>query len=258
MKMLVSTHGHEAYSRASSARVAWWIAWRQIREGLRSRSTWILTLATTAVPLIFLYLSLRQALQDVRSIHNGSVGVQMAFYLLWLGLVTTLPALGIAAGAFAGEKENGSLAPLLVTPASNLAIFAGKIMGAVVGALGTSLLGIILYLLEVGLGFGWQTLTLLPVALSLLMILLIPAIAFFGAGLASLISSRAKTFQAAQNYGSLILTLLWAGLIVLVVLFGALGIWGFAITVVVLYALDSLLIVFGASTWRREEVLARQ
>ncbi len=243
------------YVQVGPLRVAWWIAWRQITEALHSRSTWILTLFTTAMPLVFLYFSLRLLLQGQS--RNG-VGEQMAFFLLWLGLTTTLPALGIAAGAFAGEKESGSLTPLLVTPATNLALFMGKIAGAILCALGTSVLGVLFYLLEIGLCFGWQTLMLLPAVLTLLVILLIPAIAFFGAGLACLISSRAKTFQAAQNYSSLILTFLWVGLLALILLVDALSSWGLVFAVALLYLIDVLLIVLSAATWRREEVLARQ
>src|SRR5437899_4834867 len=117
----------DQYLRIGSLHVAWLIAWRQISEGLRNRSTWIITLFTTAMPLVLLFLSLRSTLQDHQAISNGAVGLDMAFYLLWLGLTTTLPALGIAAGAFAGEKESGSLAPLLVAPVTNLAIFFGKV-----------------------------------------------------------------------------------------------------------------------------------
>lgn len=258
METLTYSTTQAPHHQVSSQYIAWLIARRQIGEGLRSRSTWILTLITTAMPLVLLFLSLQTMVQDVQSVKNGSAGVQMAFFLLWLGLTTTLPALGIASGAFAGERESGSLAPLLVTPATNLAIFAGKILGAIVPALGTSLLGILLYLLEIGLGFGWSTLMLLPAGLTTLICLLIPAIACFGAGLASLISSRAKTFQAAQNYGSLILTLLWAGLIALILLINELGIWGFITIEAGLYVLDVLLVVLSAVTWRREEALARQ
>ena len=44
----------------------------------------------------------------------------------------------------------------------------------------------------------------------------------------------------------------------LVFLAASFGLWLFATVVVAIFALDVLLIVVGAKTWRREEVMARQ
>jgi hypothetical protein len=75
--------------------------------------------------------------------------------------------------------------------------------------------------------------------------------------LASVISSRVRTFQSAQNYSSLILVVLWIGLFGLLFLQGILGLWAFAVAVAGVYVVAVLFIVLSAVTWRREEVMAR-
>ncbi len=119
-------------------------------------------------------------------------------------------------------------------------------------------MGIVVYFAEIMLLFGPDKLRLLPVGLSVLIVLLIPAIVLFGAALASTISSRVSTFQSAQNYSSLILVVIWLGLGALFFLAGSWGLWAFAGAVIGIYIVDALLIVLSAATWRREEVMARQ
>jgi ABC-type Na+ efflux pump permease subunit len=182
----------------------------------------------------------------------------MAFYLLFVGLMPATPAIGIASGVFAGDKERGCLTPLLVTPASNTAILAGKVLGAVLPALAYAVLGILIYFAEIALLYGLDKLALLPVGLSILIVLLIPGIVLFGTALASVISSRVRTFQSAQNFSSLILVVFWIGLFGLLFLEGTLGLWSFAVAVLGVYLVAILFIVLSAITWRREEVMARQ
>lgn len=99
--------------------------------------------------------------------------------MLFVGLMPATPAIGIASGVFAGDKERGSLTPLLVTPASNTAIFAGKVLGAILPALAYAAIGILIYFAEIALLYGPDTLGLLPIGLSLLIVLLIPAIVLY-------------------------------------------------------------------------------
>lgn len=245
--------------KASSARIIWLIAWRQIVEAVRTRSTLVMTGFFLVFQTIIVLVSLGPMLQGQLSPRAMSfTGTLMAFYLLFVGLMPSTPAIGIASGVFAGDKERGCLTPLLVTPASNTAIFAGKVLGAVLPALAYSVIGILVYLTEIALLYGPGKLALLPVGLSLLILLIIPALTLMGATVASLISSRVNTFQSAQNYSSLILLVLWFGLFALVFLAASFGLWLFATVVVAIFVLDVLLIVVGANTWRREEVMARQ
>lgn len=246
------------YKKTSTLQNTWLIARRQIVEAIRDRSTLILSGIFLVFQTVLVLISVRPALQDHTVAGLQKAGYLMAFYLLFVGLMPATPAIGIASGVFAGDKERGSLTPLLVTPASNTAILAGKVLGAVLPALAYALIGILVYFLEIALLFGPDKLALLPVGLSVLIVLLIPGIVLFGASLASVISSRVRTFQAAQNFSSLILVVLWIGLFGLLFLQGILGLWAFAIAVVGVYMIAALFIVLSAITWRREEVMARQ
>lgn len=244
------------YKKGSSLRITWVIAWRQITEAVRDRSTLIMMGFSIGLPLILLFFTLSSALQVPRV--GSSAGSTIEFFLLWIGVTTTTLSIGIAAGVFAGDKERGCLTPLLATPASNISIFAGKVLGAALPALAISGLGILACFAEIALFFGPAKLRLLPVGLTVLILLLIPAVSFFGSGLASVISSRVRTFQAAQSYSALILVFLWFGLIALLFLASTWGLLAFTAAIAGIYGVDVILIVLSAVTWRREEVMARQ
>jgi ABC-type Na+ efflux pump permease subunit len=185
-------------------------------------------------------------------------GGLMAFYLFMAGLLPCTWSVGIAAGAFAAEKEQGSLTPLLATPASNTSIFAGKVVGAVVPALTLSLSNIIAYLVAIAFLFGTAALGLLPAEFSVLMLALLPAMSLLGAGLSSMISARVNTEQVANQYGSLILTVITVGLFFLVLRVSAWGMAALAGAVALVFIVSVAIILISAHTWRREEVMARR
>ena len=259
--MNTETQSYEAratYKKASTLQITWLIARRQMLEAIRDRSTLMMSGMFLIVQTVLVLISVGPALQDHTLVGLQRAGSLMAFYLLFVGLMPATPAIGIASGVFAGDKERGCLTPLLVTPASNIAIFAGKVLGAVLPALAYAVIGILVYFAEITLLYGSATLALLPIGLSILIVLLIPGIVLFGAALASVISSHVRTFQSAQNFSSLILVVLWIGLFGLLFLQGILGLWAFAVAVVGVYMVAILFIILSAITWRREEVMARQ
>jgi ABC-2 type transport system permease protein len=246
------------YKKASTLHITWLIARRQMFEAIRDRSTLIMSGMFLIIQTVLVLISVGPALQDHTVIGLQRASFLMAFYLLFVGLMPATPAIGIASGVFAGDKERGCLTPLLATPASNTAILAGKVLGAVLPALAYAAIGIIIYFAEIALLFGPNKLVLLPIGLSILIVLLIPGIVLFGTALASVISSRVRTFQAAQNFSSLILVVLWIGFFGLLFLQTVLGLWAFALAVAGVYVIAVLFIMLSALTWRREEVMARQ
>jgi len=246
------------YRQPATLRIAWLIARRQAVEAMRTRSMVVMVGFFLALQTVMLWVSLAPLMQGKSASTLGLASLFAEFYLLWSALMPCTLAVGVAAGVFAGDKERGALAPLLVTPASNVAIFAGKVLGSVLPALSYTLLGVILYFLEMALFFGLdKTLVVLPFALTTLILVLIPAIALFGTAVASVISSRVSTFQSAQTYTSILLMVLWFGLAGLIFT-ASLGLWIFAGAVLAVYILDILLIWIAAATWRREEVMAKQ
>ena len=244
------------YTPLSTLATIWLIARRQLVEALWTRSS----LVVFGVSLVINTFIVWNTIQSQDHSLNGQhiIGNTLAYLLLFVALLNAQPAIGIAAGVFAGDKERGCLLPLLATPASNTALLAGKILGAVIPALLYTLAGILIYLIEVVLLFGPATLALMPLGLSLTVVAFIPALLVFGATIASLISSRVATFQSAQTYSSLTTTALWivfGGLVILASLF---ALWIFVLGVLVAYLLDGLLILLAARTWQREEVMAKQ
>ncbi|HUX86890.1 MAG TPA: hypothetical protein VMW65_07800, partial [Chloroflexota bacterium] len=189
---------------------------------------------------------------------GGGFGGVVAVYLLVVGLMPASGAIGIASGLFAGEKEQGRLLPLLATPVSNQSIFAGKVLGAVLPALLYAGVAEVSYLTEIGLLVGMPTLRQLPLVLAFAMLALVPADAILGAVVASLVSSRVRTYQSAQMLTSLALVPIMGALFGLAIQMQRWGPWGLVIVVAVLVALDVLLVVVSAATWRREEVMAHR
>ncbi len=255
---LVQAAGRHPYRVARPATIARVIAGRHIRESLRNRSTYVMGAFYVLLPLVLAPFTLRPLLESGRRVPGAEAGVLMAVYLLMAGLLPCTWSVGIAAGAFAAEKERGSLTPLLATPASNGSIFAGKVLGAVLPAVSLALISVGAYLAEILLLFGPRALGLLPLALALLIVALLPATSLLGAGLSAMISARVSTEQAANQYGSLILTLIWFGLLAAVLRVLALGILAFGVVVAALFGVAIALVLLSAATWRREEVMARR
>jgi ABC-type Na+ efflux pump permease subunit len=244
-----------AFVPASDPRATLLIARRAAIESLRDRST-VISSAIFSLVLPFIWV-----FAVIRPIANGSqdtLAALLIVYLLTVGLLPLTVASGIAAGQFAGEQEKGNLAPLLAAPVSNRAIFAGKVLGAVLPALVYSGIAIVSYLVEIAILIGPAKLGLLPPALALSMIALVPAVAIFAATIAAVISSRVRTYQAAQSIAGLLLVPIFLPFYFLAFLLQSWGPLAVLGGVVAVLALDLVLLLVGAASWRREEVLARQ
>lgn len=243
------------YKRNSTLQVIWLIARRQMKEAMRGRTTVTTLVFSLALLTGMIWFTLGPL---VNVPHPGSfAGTIIAFYLTYVGLLNSQRSIGVAAGVFAGDKERGCLVPLLVTPVSNVALFVGKLLGAVLPALLYTIMSVVIYFAELVLFFQFHVLSSVPVLLSVLILLLTVAFALFGAIVASVISSRVSTFQAAQTYSSLVTTGLWVGFFVLVFTAASWGLWVFSLAVAGIYVLDGVLLIFSATTWRREEVMAK-
>ncbi len=242
-------------ARPGDPRVTWLIARRGALESLRDRMT-VGYSAVFALALPFLVVLVAIRPQASHGDAGTALGALMATYLLVVGMMPSTSAVSVASGMFAGEKEQGNLAPLLATPASNRAIFAGKVLGAVLPPLLYALIAETSYLVDIALLLGPGTLRLLPAALSLAMVVLVPTYAILGAAVASLISSRVRTYQGAQTVSSLVLLPVMAVLFGLAFALQKQGPGLLVLTVVAMIALDTALILLGAARWRREEVMA--
>ena len=240
-----------------TGRVTMLIARRVMLEALRDRMTVLASGAfAIGLPILFLVTAVRSAASEAES--EAGLGVVLGVFLLIVAIPPTTSAIGVAAGQFAGELERGILAPLLATPASNLAIFAGKVLGSIVPALIFSLVAELTYLVGASMMLGPAALWHIPPWLGLGMLLLVPVVAVFAAGVASLISSRVRTYNSAQQLANLALLPLWGLLFGFAFWLVVAGVWALAGVIVALLVVDLGLIVLASRGWQREQVLAHQ
>ncbi|HUZ00371.1 MAG TPA: hypothetical protein VMU89_08465 [Thermomicrobiaceae bacterium] len=232
------------------------IARRGAVEALRDRMTLFVSLFFALVFPVGLVLTTVRPLADANG--PSALGSLLAMYLLIIGLLPSSAAIGIASGQFAGEKEQGNLTPLLASPASNLAIFGGKVLGSVAPAIVFSVVAEAAYLGSLAVAVGTDRLRLLPVGLAVGMVALVPAAALFETAVASLISSRVRTFNTAQQISGLALVPFWGAIAALGFGLRSLGGLAVVVAVVALFAADIALTMIAAATWRREEVLAQR
>jgi ABC-2 type transport system permease protein len=164
---------------------------------------------------------------------------------------------GIAAGQFAGERERGVLTPLLASPASNLAIFGGKVLGSVLPPVLYSIIAETIYVSGVAVVLGVDGLAMLPLGLATALVLLVPLATCLAATIATLVSARVRTYNAAQQIAGILLIPMWGGLFGLAFRLQEWGNLGLVAALFGLLLVDVALIAVAARTWRREEVLSQ-
>ncbi|HEY7832756.1 MAG TPA: hypothetical protein VIG30_04220 [Ktedonobacterales bacterium] len=254
-----SPSDHTIPKLPSEWRAIWLIGRRAAIESFQDSMTlFINAIFALAVPVLVVFGVVRPATAHATTpAGRAALTATLATYLLIVGLLPASGSVGIAAGVFAGEKQQGNLAPLLATPASNLALFTGKILGSILPTLLYAAVAVIAFMLEVIFATGAATWTLVPATLILSMLALVPTIAVFGAAVASVISSRVSTYNTATTLASLALVPLSGTLLGLAFIMPNWAAWLRFLAVLAVIAIDVAIVIVGASTWRREEVLAR-
>ena len=175
------------------------------------------------------------------------------FLLMVVGFFPISVSLVIALESFVGEKERHSLEPLLATPLSNLQLYIGKVLAAMVPPLVASYLGIGVYLAGLYFTLGW---TANPTLLTQI-VALTTAQAMVMVSAAVVISAQTTSVRAANLLASFViipmallvqgesLIMFWARYDVL---------WW---VIAGLLLVDALLIRMGVGLFNREELLGR-
>lgn len=174
-------------------------------------------------------------------------------------IVPLMVASVIAADSFAGEKERKTLEALIYTPTTDWELFLAKMLSAWLPALAVSWGGFVLYGLVANLA-AWPTIGAIffPNAMWIILAVWVaPAAAGLGLSTMVLVSARVSAFQEAYQIGGAVVIP-----VVLLVIGQAAGVMYFSLGLVLLlglvfWAVDLLLLWFGARTFRRGEVLAR-
>ena len=193
----------------------------------------------------------------------GYDGVQrfVVFLLVYLAacfylLLPTIVATSIAADSFTGEKERKTLEALLYTPTTDWDLLLGKLLSAWLPAVGIAWGGFLLYSVMANLA-AWPIMDRLWFPTTMWVILAVwvaPAAAALGVGAMVLISSRTRTFQAANQLGSMVALLIVALLVVQVVVGMVLSAWLVVSLGVLFWAIDGALLWFGRRGFRRSKL----
>ncbi|MDF2627216.1 MAG: transporter permease protein [Symbiobacteriaceae bacterium] len=141
-----------------------------------------------------------------------SLGHKLAYFAMNYGMaplfliIPLMASTGVSAQSFAGEKETSTMESLLFAPVDLLSLFVGKVLAALVPALGLSLGSFVLFGITAN-ATGWHLFHSLffPTANWLpLMLLVIPALSLVTILFSVYISSRVATFQAAYQSGGIV------------------------------------------------------
>lgn len=142
-------------------------------------------------------------------------GTSAALFLIertltdWFGMFLVMPVfvpILISSQSVAGEKERRTLEPLLASPVTAAELVAGKSLASLVPAVGICWLAFILFCVGVDV-VAWPLLhaPLMPNALwTFGVFVLAPLFAFFGNGVAVLISARVSEARTAQQLSALV------------------------------------------------------
>ena len=210
---------------------------REIRDQLRD---WRVIFPVLGLTLFFPFLmnfTAQQILDFVHQYGANIIGERMVPFLLMI--VGFFP---ISVETFVGEKERGSIEPLLNTPLEDWQLYLGKLLAATVPPLLSSYLGMVVYLA----GLARDHIALPPWDLMVLIILLTTVQALMMVAGAVVVSSQATSVRSANLLASFIVipsalliqgesivmfwgnydTLWWAvfGLVVLTVLLARVGV----------------------------------
>ena len=175
-------------------------------------------------------------------------------------IIPVMVASVIAADSFAGEKERKTLEALIYTPTTDLELFAGKTLSAMLPALAVTLIGFLLYGLTANLA-AWPVMgrVFFPNLAWVLMVLWVaPAAAAMGLGATVLVSSRVSSFQEANQIAAIIVVPILAlvlGQVSGVMYFST---WLTVILGLVFWAAAGVLLRIGVRTFRRGEIMARE
>ncbi len=125
---------------------------------------------------------------------------------LFLMLAALVGGMNVAIDTTAGERERGSLEPLLLTPVSRGALVLGKWLATSTAAIVVSLTTMLVFALtvgfmpleQIGLRVGWG------VREGCIVLLVVLPLTFFGAALQMLVATFARSFKEAQTYLNLL------------------------------------------------------
>jgi uncharacterized membrane protein SpoIIM required for sporulation/ABC-type transport system involved in multi-copper enzyme maturation permease subunit len=238
-----------------SMHIAWIIARRELRDTVRD---WRIVMPILVLTLGFPWLAnwtAQSAVEFVGGYGATIVGERfIPFLLMVVGFFPISFSLVIALETFVGEKERRSMEPLLSMPISDLELYLGKTISAIVPPLLGSVLGISVYLLGLYLSIGYTP----PLELFVQIFLLNIVSALVMVSGAVVVSSQTTSVRAANLLASFIIVpmaLLIQGESVVMFWGNYDGLWALVVGLLVIMV---ILVRMGVRTFNREEILGRE
>ena len=231
------------------------ITWRELRDQSRD---WRIVFPILGLTLFFPFLmnfTARQILAFVENYGATIIGERLVpFLLMVVGFFPISVSLVIALESFVGEKERGSIEPLLNTPLEDWQLYVGKLLSSVVPSLLASFLGMTVYL--VGLQIKDVLLPEIGLLVQIFTLTVVQAVMMVSA--AVVVSTQATSVRAANLLASFIIipaALLIQGESIVMFWGNTATLWWVVIGVVLLTV---LLVRVGLAHFHREELLGRE
>ena len=227
------------------------------KEWAEARHNKMVLLSVIFLPLFMVGAALFMVYQGKGT---GNPVAQVALFNTALMYFLLLPALipvAIAVYAIVGEKEQGSLEPLLATPITDLELFLGKSLASVLPALVMTWSGFGLFIvIAIPLVGGIPPHVLTPPWIAGIFGLS-PLLALFSVGVTMLVSARATDVRAAYQFSSFGIL---PGIIPLIIYSSRktlVSLWLVGIEGVALLLLSIVVLYLAIRVFRREQILTR-
>ncbi|HEX7540823.1 MAG TPA: stage II sporulation protein M [Anaerolineales bacterium] len=236
-------------------RMVWLVAWRELRDQLRDwRIIFPMVVLTLVLPFLA-DLGAQAAINFTTGYGTPLIAERLVpFLLMVVGYFPITVSLVIALESFVGEKERGTIEPLLVSPLKDWQLFTGKLIAGTAAPLVTSYLGITVYMI----GLYFQRIPFPDLNRMMQTLILTTVQALLMVSGAILISTQATSVRAANLMASFIvipMALLIQGEAIMLFWGNDQVLWLAVIGVVVLTA---LLARVGIAHFQREALLGRE
>ncbi|MEA4909343.1 MAG: stage II sporulation protein M [Anaerolineaceae bacterium] len=228
---------------------------REVRDQFRD---WRIIFPVLGLTVFFPFLmnfTAQQMLGFVNRYGAGILGERLVpFLLMIVGFFPISVSLVIALESFVGEKERGSIEPLLNTPLADWQLYLGKLVAATIPPLFSSFTGMAVYL--VGLALVGVPIPELPLLVQIVALSIVQAVMMVSG--AVVVSTQATSVRAANLLASFIIipsAFLIQGESVVMFWGNYQTLWW---AVFGLAVLSVLLVRVGLAHFQREELLGRE
>lgn len=228
---------------------------RELKDSLRDWRIMVPVFLLTAIFPFLMNLTAHLTFDFLSRYEAGLIAERMVpFGMLVVGFFPITFSLVISLETFVGEKERNSLEALFATPASDLELYLGKLLAALLLPLSAAYIGTAIYVL----GIQRSALVSLPAALLIQILLLITLKGLMMVSGAVIVSSHTTSVRASNLLASFII--IPAALLVQVealLMFWASydALWAIVAGLVVVVV---ILMRAGMRTFNREEILSRE